>query len=421
MIKTSPIHTPRRNILPLLAWMVIAFGLALMATSVGLAYLGRFAELSTQWGPWYSSFISMLPFALILVISGIIIHRLPHNPFGWVFLALGFGFGVMVPFGQYYGVYGLMVANPPLPFSWEIANLFSFGFLFGLATLPLVLLLFPTGAPPGPRWQGLIGVIGLGFLFVLALGLTEGTSGIIPLENPYTLHGPIASTLNTIGYIGAVLIFAAAPLSFLSLVVRYHQGNRTVRQQMKWLVFGAALMIAFLVSDILFTFRGVWKQVIGAITFAPIPVAVGFAILRYRLYDINIIIRRTIVYSILTASLILVYSGAVTILQNLFQSLTGQSSTLAGVLSTLAIAALFNPLRNRIQDFIDRRFYRQKYNAEQALGSFSLYAQNETGFDELTRQLVKVVQETMQPEQANLWLFGKISSRETGDGNPSKS
>jgi hypothetical protein len=134
------------------------------------------------------------------------------------------------------------------------------------------------------------------------------------------------------------------------------------------------------------------------------PVAVGLAVFKYRLYDIDIVIRRTVLYAVLTAILALVYFGSVTLLTGLFSSFAGQQPALAIVVSTLVIAALFAPLRRRVQDTIDRRFFRRKYDAQQVLEHFALIARDETDLDALTSELVRVVQETMQPETMSVWL-----------------
>jgi hypothetical protein len=182
------------------------------------------------------------------------------------------------------------------------------------------------------------------------------------------------------------------------------------RQQIKWLLFACGLFAAIYVSG---SFRteeyNRFNEVVDALLFLlampMIPVAIGIAILRYRLWDIDVIIRRTMVYGALTATLALVFFGGVALLQQVFGRITGiESSPIAIVLSTLAIAALFAPLRRRIQDFIDRRFYRQKYNAEQALADFAATARNETDLEALTGKLVEVVSQTTQPEQVSLWL-----------------
>jgi hypothetical protein len=148
--------------------------------------------------------------------------------------------------------------------------------------------------------------------------------------------------------------------------------------------------------------------VIGALAFAwvllGLPVAIGVAVLKHRLYDIDVIINRALVYGSLTAMLALVYFGGIAVLQGLFRALTGQESSLAVVASTLAIAALFSPFRRRLQGFIDRGFYRQRYDAQRTLESFSAVLRNETDLDRLRAELLAVLRETMRPEHASLWL-----------------
>ena len=190
------------------------------------------------------------------------------------------------------------------------------------------------------------------------------------------------------------------------------------RQQTKWVLIGiAATFLLAVISSIPYYYllnlppgaaRPWWEPIGSAgwwFAMMLIPLSLSVAILRYRLWDIDIVIRKTLVYGVLTAILALIFFGGVAFLQRVVGRLTGtEDSPVAIVLSTLAIAALFSPLRWRIQDFIDRRFYRRKYNAEQALEAFAVVARNETDLDALTGKLVEVVSQTMQPEQVSLWL-----------------
>jgi hypothetical protein len=174
------------------------------------------------------------------------------------------------------------------------------------------------------------------------------------------------------------------------------------RQQLKWFAYAAGLLVVFFVAnDFLFPLVGDLLFLVGI---ALLPISVGIAILRHRLFDIDVIIRRTLVYGVLTAALALVYFGSVVLLQQLFRVLTGQTSQLAIVVSTLAIAAVFNPLRRRVQEVIDRRFYRRKYDAARTLAAFSATVRDEVDLDRLTAELLRMVEETMQPEHVSLWL-----------------
>jgi hypothetical protein len=218
-------------------------------------------------------------------------------------------------------------------------------------------------------------------------------------------------------------LFGVGPLLFTLCVLPIYRYRKVFthleRQQTRWALLGFLLMAAGIMAtagffatagdvDLLSSEKWVVYELIQSVGYRlsalMIPVFIGIAILRSRLWDIDVLIRRTLIYTILTAILGLIYLGAVTILQALFTSASGQSSPLSLVLSTLAIAALSNPLRRRIQEFIDRRFYRAKYNAELALASFAQAARSETDLEELTSQVIRMVQNTVQPEQVSLWL-----------------
>jgi hypothetical protein len=210
---------------------------------------------------------------------------------------------------------------------------------------------------------------------------------------------------------GLFMITAAA-----AQVYRYFRGSDAVqRQQVKWVVFGFAVtliplgivLIVFAGTDFFEanTLAGQLGFLVWCAFLVVFPLSIMFSILRYRLWDIDVIIRKTLVYAVLTALLALVYFGSVVLLQRLFGSLTGVAqSPLAIVVSTLVIAALFTPLRRRIQETIDRRFFRMKYDAQQVLAAFAFTARDETDLDALTAELVRVVQETLQPERVNIWL-----------------
>jgi hypothetical protein len=216
--------------------------------------------------------------------------------------------------------------------------------------------------------------------------------------------------------------------SALSLVLRYRRSGGEEREQIKWIAFAASvvglLYLITMVSSL--TYSGPWGaagtplwlgllQQASLVSFTAVPITVGFAVLKYRLYDIDILINRTLVYGSLTATLVVLYFGGIVVLQGVFVALTGEKSTLAIVASTLLIAALFTPLRRRIQSFIDRRFYRRKYDARKTLEAFSAKLRDETDLDRLGVDLVEIVSETMQPAHASLWLR-RDSGAKSGEG-----
>jgi len=202
------------------------------------------------------------------------------------------------------------------------------------------------------------------------------------------------------------LVFVAV----VSLIIRLRRARELERQQIKWFVYATVLTICggILTYPVSEAIGSVWLKWIGFVPFIvgvmAIPVSMGIAVMRYRLYDIDRIINRTLVYGILSATLVALYFGGIVMLQRLFVVLTGERSTLAVVASTLLIAALFNPLRQRIQAFVDRRFYRRKYDAAKTLEAFSATLRDETDLEALNEELVGVVRETMQPAHVSLWL-----------------
>jgi hypothetical protein len=198
--------------------------------------------------------------------------------------------------------------------------------------------------------------------------------------------------------------------SAASLVVRFRRSRGEERLQLKWVAYAAAVTVAIVVPAVAVT-RGASPSPIIVVAAPLVPVAAGVAILRYRLYDIDVVINRTLVYGLLTALLVVVYFGGVVVLQYVFRMLTGGESQLAIVASTLAIAALFDPLRRRVQAFVDRRFYRRKYDAAKTLAAFNARLRHETELDTLSGEVVGVVREAMQPAHVSVWLRPDTASK----------
>ncbi|MBA2712468.1 MAG: hypothetical protein H0U55_02805, partial [Rubrobacteraceae bacterium] len=286
-----------------------------------------------------------------------------------------------------------------------------------LGLAPFLVLLFPTGRLPSHRWRPLAWIAALSGTVIVVLNLFY--------DDADKVGGIVTTTV-----VAAVFVtFSAIAVSALSLAVRYRRAKGVERQQLKWVAFAAVLTASILVGQQLTWLVALLKvYVLGGELLVPgqsvvnlldvasnvlLYTSVGIAILRYRLYDIDIIINRTLVYGSLTVSLALIYFGGVTATQTLFQTLTGQQRLpqLAIVASTLAIAALFNPLRRRIQEFIDRRFYRRKYDAARTLEAFSVKLRDETDLDSLRAELLTVVRETMHPEDVSLWLRPEASPK----------
>jgi hypothetical protein len=267
-------------------------------------------------------------------------------------------------------------------------------------------LLFPDGRLLSRRWLPVAVLTAIGTLGVAALGALADTLPLneapsYEIDNPIGIEGlgyvedlPVFGVLTGLLFFG--IIGAAA-----SVVVRFLRSQGIERQQMKWFVYAVVPMLLIPTDGFL---PGIISSVALGVVLIGLPTAIGIAVLRYRLYDIDIIVNRTLVYGALTVMLVLVYVGSVVGLQYLLRALTGQESQLAVVASTLAIAALFNPLRRRVQAVVDRLFYRRKYDAAKTLEEFSTKLRDETDIDEVNSDLVRVVRNTMQPEHVTLWL-----------------
>jgi hypothetical protein len=358
------------------------------------------------------------PLAVICyaVVGGLILARYPRHAVGWLLLAISGAFLLSV-----FGAIPLVMAeNGRLDPSDLIVRVTEWTGIWAwipLFTLPVVFLplYFPTGRLLSRRWRIVLaaGVVGM-FSFMVANAVTPSIEEFGSVHtNPIAVPGgeAIAGILNAVS---TPLYLVAIIGALASMVVRYRRAGASERLQMKWLFYpiGMAIiwwlvilpviaLISPQLADRLETdlgFLAFWLLIFA------IPVAIGIAILRYRLFDINVVIRRTLIYGVVTVALAAVYFGSVVLLQQLSARLGGEQSPVAIVISTLLIAALFSRVRRRVQNFIDRRFYRSKYDKAQTLAGFAQVARNETDLEALTAELVAVVQTTMQPKTVGVWL-----------------
>jgi MFS family permease len=295
----------------------------------------------------------------------------------------------------------------------------NWNWLLLIFPLLFILLLFPNGQPPTPRWRWVgVAAIVWAALFVLLAALPQqinvATTTNVVVDNPIGVLGK--DTVERLVGVWIVGLLALAMACAVVLFVRYRRANETEREQIKWLLYACAMFLVVYVGGFPSALGGtssvggyIWGVFFGLSVIA-LPTAIGIAILKYRLYDIDVVINRTLVYGSLTATLIALYFGGIFLLQRIFVLLSGQQSTLAVVASTLLIAAMFNPLRRRIQSFIDRRFYRRKYDAAKTLEEFSTKLRDETDLEALNNELVGVVKVTMQPAHVSLWLRPETAS-----------
>ncbi len=387
-----------------------------LAVSSGLlGFLSTSAQDRSGFGVGFLFTVLTVLILTFPTVGAIVASRRPENPIGWIFCAVGLDFGVGT-FASNYADYALFVRPGVLPgveyAAWVSSWIAGPSALLAAAFL---FLLFPTGTLPSRRWQPVAWMALIGSpLSALKGALRPGPLDVHPsIDNPLGIGGAIGGVLEALGRVGTVALSVCVLLSVISLILRLRRAREVERQQFKWFVYAAVLMVGGFAAS--FLFSGLANSVawsLGFLGFMVLPVATGIAILRYRLYDIDRIINRTLVYGSLTLLLAAAYFGGVVALQYVFRVLTGQESTLAVVASTLAIAAMFGPLRRRVQGFVDKRFYRGKYDARQTLEAFNARLRDETDLDALSDDLVRVARDTMQPEHASLWLRPEIAPKE---------
>jgi hypothetical protein len=392
------------------AWIVTIIGLFLTFAALFIGYRTNNYSYTGVIGEWYIPLIDVTPSFAALLIGGIISIRIPKNVYGWIWVLMGLGTGVIQSFASMAANWAIS-GNPPRTMIAGFAMYCSLlGWLLTVSMLVLSLLLFPTGRLPSPKWRWMVWMI---FSIAIAESVfawaIPGQSGISSIPNPIgqeNLFGKVAEVVSY-GGVGGIL-FIAFPLSVLSLFIRYRQGIVLQRVQIRWLAFaGLFNILALMIDSTNIHQPWVSEQAmsnISTLLVAALPLSVAVAILRYRLYDIDLIIRRTLQYGLLSVILGGVYYVLVVLFGQLVQDVTGQASPVVIVVSTLVIAALFNPLRHRTQQILDRRFFRQRYDADRTLESFSSVARQETDLERLSTELVGTVQQSIQPESVALWI-----------------
>jgi hypothetical protein len=380
-----------------------ALSVLLVAASVVLALLNRSAPLTDDWGTENRPFVFLVLGLAFSLVGTLVSSRRPGNSVGWICLAIGLGLGLTVFVGEY-NVYALQTRPGSLPGGEYAAWVENWIWLPSMVLPGTVLvLLFPNGRPASRRWwwAAWLAVAGTSLKTVSEMFLPGALAEAPNVTNPFGVESA-GSLLEPLGSIGYVLLQLGILATAFSMFLRFRRARGEERQQLKWFASAAVVLALVFLLSIVFP-SGVLEDLV-ALLFAGLPVAAGIAILRHHLYDIDVLINRALVYGTLTAALALVYAVSVVALQQGFLSLTGQTSQLAVVASTLAIAALFGPLRRRIQEAVDRRFYRTKYDAARTLEAYSARLRDDADLDSLANDLIGAVHETVRPEHASLWL-----------------
>jgi hypothetical protein len=343
--------------------------------------------------------------------AALIIAHQPRNVIGWLLFTPAAGMSTPDPLTTM-----MNVAAPPANPSFAFYALVWFDNLsWILLILPILLipLLFPDGRPPTPRWRWVTRYAIGTMLFLIVLGTIVDRLTPLNIDATWSIDNPIgflSDQLFESAYFNVpwtINLIILAITCFSALVVRFRRAQGIERAQIKWLLTACAFF------TVVYSMAGTaesegtefyLQDVLFVISLMTLPLAIAMAILRHRLFDIDVIIRKGLAYGVLTGTLGLTFWGSVVILQYLFNQVLGAQSQAALVISTLGIAALFTPVRNRVQTFIDRRFFRQKYDGVRLLEEFSHAVRNETDLKTLTTDLVAVVHETMQPQSISIWM-----------------
>jgi hypothetical protein len=381
-----------------------------------LGYVTHDPQTAGGWGGGGSAALAAVSLSLLTfsLVGALIAARLPASPIGWLLIAVGLSWAGDSTL-EGYARYGLVLHPGSLPGAAYANAVDAWMWLVSISLMGIFLFqLFPDGRLLSQRWRIVTWVSGGALTLAVASQtlapgrLTDAT--VSSADNPLGLGG--LGGLRSVASLALSLTLACIPLSTVSLILRYRRSQGAVRMQMKWLVSAtAAVVIVYAVVISISVYpegkTPLWLMVLQdgtVVSFCLIPLAIGAAVLRYRLYEIDVIVRRTVVYAVLVATLAAVYLVGVTALGSIGRAATGQSGTLAVTVSTLLVAASFQPLRTRVQAAVDRRFYRRRYDAERAATAFTTHLRGQIDLEALNRELLWVINDTVQPSHASLWL-----------------
>jgi hypothetical protein len=381
----------------------------LVAGIVVVAVVGLLV-LNAIWSEW--PFI-LIPIAVspIAFVGALLIYRIPRNVVGWLLATSGVLFALTFVANSYAWV-ALVREGGSWPGGEIAAALGAPLFAPAMASIVLMLLFFPSGRGLGGRWTWFERSL---ILFVIVLVVTnffrdapvevpvrDGPPLII--RNPFALSGLLGQAMTAVGHIGDSWTAPTILVGPISLFVRYRRASSVERQQIKWLAYAGTVSLVLIVfSNLSSGDLSNWLWVVGACSLGLLPLAIAASILRYRLYDIDVLIRRTVIYASVSAVLLVTYLAAVAVMETVLAPWTGGNG-IAVAISTLAVVALFQPLRRRVQDAVDRRFYRSRYDADHTLDTFASRLRDQVDLRTLEAELLAVVGETVQPERASVWL-----------------
>lgn len=380
------------------AWALAGLAVVLLVATAVLAVVNRQVVVPDE-EPWDARLVWAVLSIPAPVIGALISSRRRDNPYGWVWLVMGLGLALQLYMSEY--VF-LSLHRPGVPLVGVAGILSGVGWATAYFSLPLVLLLYPTGHPPSGRWNVLLRGILLTAATAIGFGVFSPTEGVSPVRNPIQATGVLGGAVETVVAVGTILVLGSTVPAAVSLVARYRSAGPTERAQLKWFLFAAVVFVVGLIVDFFWELEGVGEALKEGLVMALLPVAVAVAILRHRLYDIDRIVSRTVSYAVVTALLVGIYVMGVFLLQRVVPA----SSDLAVAASTLAAAAAFNPIRRRVQSAVDRRFNRARYDAVRTVEQFSERVRIAADATDLTAELQRVAASVMEPAHLSVWLGG---------------
>ena len=373
------------------AWSIWAVSIAVTATGLGSTVIHPLpAKLANVVGTGSNNAVGIVFIGAFATVGALLAWKRPKNPIGWLLSAIGLAFAV--------AVFGVFLAQ--FPRMLTLAYWLGFLYLLGFGLCVFVVLLFPTGELPSRRWRPVAWAAGAGLAgWVLGCAFAPTLITASPMRNPAGVTGPAGDIFELMAFVGAVLIAAAGLAAVLSLAFRYRRAQTVERAQLKWLVYAAAVIVVALLAAIPIASTNL-QNAIGSGAVALVPVAIGIAVLRYRLYDINRVISRTVAYAILTGLLVGIYAGLVLLATRVL----GVHTPVAVAAATLAAAALFSPVRRRVQRAVDRRFNRARYDADQTVAVFAARLKDAADLDAVRDDLAGVVHQALEPAHVSLWI-----------------
>ena len=385
------------------AWGLLALTVALLGGAALLSILNDSATVTAGWGTSNLIYALALCTVTFPVVGGLITMRRPDNSVGWLCLAIGVALGLTL-FASEYSRYALVTSPGSLPGGLLAGWFDNWSYVTFVGPLGILLpLLFPDGHLPSARWRPAVALAAL----AMALLIVSDATAPGPLVNFPRIQNPLG--VRGVEWLETALLLL--PASFLvssaSVIFRFRRATGDEREQIKWFAFAATLLATTFLVVVLPVLHGSAARIgedIATFMFSGLPIAIGIAILKHRLYDIDRIINRALVYGAVSVVLGLSYYALIIVLQLIVSGNEGGQSPAVVAVTTLAVAALFRPARARIQELIDRRFNRRKYDAARTIETFSTRLRDEIDLDALTAHLMRVVHETMEPRHASLWL-----------------